>query len=259
MSNTISRAVALASVYLGLAGTSYAASSNFKEFTLVTVETSTSEAPNTIGRYKLEAHRADGSQVVGELPSPESDGPQRRFVSLVPERVQVEIHDDLHAKRTVYETKGPPPLAPATDAQCGLSRLGLAISPTYAGEAEVLGFRTIAIHTTETLDGSESYFRTEWRALELDCVTIQLTEERRDGSGNLTGHFEVKPVRIAVGPPAATLFDVPSDSVEKSPSQMHDAIVGQFELATPMLESIRKRLAREDAAYFANHQAAGVK
>ena len=101
---------------------------------------------------------------------------------------------------------------------------------------------------------------TEWRAPDLDCATLRLTEDRRDPDGTVTGHFEVQPVRVTLGTLASALFDVPSDYTEKSLSQMHDAIVNHFgNPSRPMIESVRKRLEQEDAAYLANHRAAGVK
>ena len=134
------RILVLISVWLGLAGLGhfihqrcvYAVSSNFKEFTLVTAESSVSGISMTMTRHLITAHRADGSQVTGELSTTESNRPGRRFVLLVPERVRVEVHDRLRVKSTRYLPNGPAPLPSVPDPQCGLSRLAPMVHPTDA-------------------------------------------------------------------------------------------------------------------------------
>lgn len=236
-----------------------AATADFKEFTLIRAESSESRGPYPLKRVVLEARRADGARVEGELPTAEEIHPSRRIVTLVPERIRVDIHEGLRIKSTLYRKDTPAPRPPAPDAQCGISHLSRSVSPVYVGEGDVLGFKTVILQTTTRMEGGETFVRKEWRAPDLDCVVVKVSENRLDQSGNTTGQFEIDPVKIVLGNPDPASFEVPSDYSEKSPSQMRNAVVNAFGNPTkPMRENMRKRLEQEDAAYSANHRAAGV-
>jgi hypothetical protein len=263
---TAARLVALAAVCLALVLTGRivdechirAASASCKEFTVVMAESSESRSPYPLKHVRMEAHRADGSRVQGELSSAESMLPVRRTVLLVPERVRVEVHDALRINSTTYGNRSAVLPTPVSDPQCGLSQLSPSIRPTLLGEAEVAGLKTVVIQTTTQLESGEVLVRKDWRAPDLDCVVLKLSEDRQDSAGTVTGHFEIEPVKVTAGTPAPGLFEIPADYVEKSPSEMRNAIVQKFgDAGLPTHDKIQQRLEREDSAYFANHRAFG--
>lgn len=267
MTKTIQSAVLIASC-LAIASLTHviggqrlhAVSLKFKEFTIVRAERSQGRSPHTLNRVLLEAQRADGSRVSGEVVAGNPGQPSRRFVFLAPERIRAEVNDDLRAKTTYYMTDLPAPRPPAADPQCGFSRLSPSSNPRFQGEAEVLGYRTMVIQTEARMDNGESYLHTDWKAPELDCAVLKVVEDRRDDAGKVTGHFEMQAIEVAVGTPAANLFDVPGDYTEMPPSQMHAAQLEKSGgLASRMPVNVKKRLEREDQKYFDNHRAAGIK
>jgi hypothetical protein len=251
---------------LGVAGVTHvirgqllrAKSGDFKEFTITRNETSQSRNPHHIRRVVFEAQRSDGSRVTGEV-TPTGTIAARRFATLVPEGIQVRIDDSLRAKTTRYFRNNPPPTPPIPDPECGLSRLSPDTKPSYKGEAPVLGIRTVAIQTEETIEDGESFLRTQWQAPDLDCAVLRVSEDRRDNIGHITGHFEIQALKVVVGTPDPKLFEVPPDYAEMSPSQMHEALTRQsVDPGRPLPESMRRRLEREDQRYFENHQAAAA-
>lgn len=176
-----------------------------------------------------------------------------------PERIHVKVNDSLRARTTLYFKDTPAPRPPSLDSQCGLSRLAAVAKPSYRGEAEVLGFRTVVIQTEQRIESGESFLRTEWTAPDLDCAILKAVEDRRDNTGNITGHFEIQAVKVTVGTPNPKLFEVPQDYAEKSPSQMYEALIAKFDNhGRPVSENMRRTLERKDQEYYANHQAAGL-
>ncbi len=236
-----------------------AVSKDFNEFTIVRTESSQSRNPYPIQRVVFEVHRADGSRATGEMTST-GEYAARRFVMLVAERTQVTVDDSLRAKTTLYFRNSPPPTRPKPDPKCGFAKLSTAAKPSYRGEAALLGVRTVVIQTEEQIEGGDSFLRTQWQAPDLDCAVLLVSEDRRDNSADVTGHFEIRAQKVTLGTPDPKLFEVPHDYIEMSPSQMHEALTKQrFDPGRPVPESMRRRLEREDQRYFENHQAATAK
>lgn len=104
-----------------------------------------------------------------------------------------------------------------------ISRLAAAVKPSFAGEAEVLGIKTVMIKTEVRSEAGESYRSTEWRAPDLGCVVLKVMEERLDDSGKVTGKFEIQPLTVTVGAPDSRLFEIPLDYAEVTPSQASEA------------------------------------
>jgi len=252
----------LAAVSLGIAGVAHvrAASVNFAEFTVIRAETSQGSSPTLMKRSVLQAQRADGSQVSGEVAPGQLEVPARRSIRLNPERMIVEVNENLRAMTTMYFKVGPPPQRLAPDPKCGFSRISASASQVYIGEEVVLGYKTVVIQSEERIgdnENSESYLRREWRAPDLDCTVVRLIEDRRDNSGAVTGHFELQPVKVTPGPPDPRLFQIPQDYSEKSPSQMWDAFEATPGSHRPAPTKMRERLERENQRYYANHRAMG--
>jgi hypothetical protein len=97
----------------------------FREFTIVHSELSDSPAPISAGRKVIEAQRADGSRVSGEviLKGDEIVPPTLRDITPVPERMKVRVDDALKAKTTMYMHGPAPSHAAALDSMCGISQL----------------------------------------------------------------------------------------------------------------------------------------
>jgi hypothetical protein len=227
----------------------------FREFTIVHSELSDSPAPVSAGRTVIEAQRADGSRVRGEviLKGDEIVPPTVRDITLVPERMKVRVDDALKAKTTMYMHGPAPSHAAALDSMCGISHLSPGAKPAYIDPEEVLGYATIGIQT-EMQGPDQSFLTKEWRAPDLDCAVLRMTEVRRDAFGAVTGEYRYEAEKVTVGPPAPELFKIPPDYTEKSPSQMESAILQQVgDPDRPVPERVRKRLEREDQRYFENH------
>lgn len=232
------------------------ASGTFKEFMIIRAERSESRIPTPFERLVVEAQRADGSRMEGQLTQADPPRAERRHIWLVPEGVRAEVDDSLRANTTLYFKDRPAPAPSVPDPQCGFSRLSPAANPRYLGEVgEVLGIRTVAIQTEQRL-GSESVLNTVWRAPDLDCAVLKMTEDRRDETG-ITGHFEMQVVKVLVGTPEPRLFEVPLDYTEVSPSQMANARIASA--GRPMPPGMRQRLEQQDQQYLANHQSAGIR
>ena len=234
------------------------ASAGYPEFTSVRAETSTSGGSPSLGRRVIEAQRSDGSRVSGELPS-DAEAPPRRFVLLTSERMRIQIDDRVHAKMTMFFSGPAPSMHRAPDPQCGFSRLQPEAKPIFLGAGETLfGLATVGIQTETQLDG-QLLTRKDWKAVDLDCLTVRVNEIRRDTSGNETGNFRIDVVKVTLGPPDPKLFAVPQDYTEQSPSEMEAAYNRQFRPGkTSMSDSTRKRLQRDDERYFANRREHGV-
>jgi hypothetical protein len=228
----------------------------FREFTIIHSELSDSPAPISAGRTVIEAQRADGSRVSGEviLKGDEIVPPTLRNITLVPERMKVRVDDALKAKTTLY-MHGPAPSHPAAlDSMCGISHLSPGAKPAYIDPEEVLGYATIGIQT-EMQDPDQSFLTKVWRAPDLDCAVLRMNEIRRNPAGETMGEFRSEAVKITVGPPAPELFAIPTDYAEKSPSQMHQAYLQQVrDPGRQIPESMRKGLELEDQRYFASHK-----
>lgn len=238
-----------------------ASPADFKEYTITRAETSESRSPFPIHRNTFEARRADGSTVHGEFTGGSAQPGGRRQVWLVPDRLRATVGDDLRIKTTLYYPTDPPARQlEAFDPQCGVSRLAAAVKPSFAGEAEVLGIKTVMIKTEVRSEAGESYRSTEWRAPDLDCVVLTVMEERLDDSGKVTSKFEIQPLTVTVGAPDSRLFEIPLDYAEVTPSQASEANRTKGGgTARPVPGKMTQRLEQEDRNYFANHQAAGRK
>ncbi|HYM13825.1 MAG TPA: hypothetical protein VEU62_24005 [Bryobacterales bacterium] len=225
----------------------------WKEFSVRRVERSTTLINGlSHERTVLEAQRADGSRVLADV----ADGGRAtafstRVITLVPSRRTIFVDDRLAATTTHFDLSQRA-YRPTTDPQCGFTRLTQKAKPRVKGEEDVLGFRTVVIQTE-----SGPFLTTDWKAPDLGCATLRMTEERRDGPrGDATARFELSAVSVTVGSPDPALFEVPASYTEGSPSQLANASAARMGRAVP--ERALKRLAERDQRYFENHRQAGV-
>ncbi|MGO9211463.1 MAG: hypothetical protein ACLP2H_15210 [Terriglobales bacterium] len=226
----------------------------FREFTIVRSELSDSTAPISAGGKAIEAQRADGSRVSGEviLKGDEVVPPALRDITLMPERMKMRVDDALKAKTTMYMQGPAPTHPPAADPQCGISHLAPQVKPTVIGQETILGFATVGIQT-EMQGPDESSVMKEWRAPDLDCAVLRMSEIRRNPAGETIGKFRYEALKVTLGPPASELFAIPADYAEKSPSQMYQAYLDTVgDAQRPIPEGFRKTLEREDQRYFAS-------
>jgi hypothetical protein len=233
----------------------HAQSQNFPEFTIETDERS-SGGQNT-KRSIFQAQRADGSRAEGELQNGVlSGGP--RHLSLIDKSMKITVSDDIRGKTTWYYKDAPARRWIKPDSKCGMSHLSPRTKPTYLGDAQILGFRTVMIQT-EYQVGTETFVNVNWQSPDLDCRSLKVAEDRRDASGNVTGHFESEAVRVILGTPALKLFEVPPEYSEMSPSHMRNVILEKSgDVRAMSNQHIIERLDREDKSYYENHSHAGV-
>jgi hypothetical protein len=225
---------------------------SWKQFTIVTTQRSIGHAGAAHEYILVEAQRADGSSMKGDAVNagdPRHFG--RRVVKLLPERKKVTVNDSLRAITTWYYPEWRLRRPPAIDPKCGFSRLSAAAKPLFKGEDTVLGFKTVMIQTQ-----AGPYLNTVWKAPELDCATIKMTEERRNtDTGDIDGKFEIYATSIELGSPDRKLFEIPISYSEKAPSEMASANAARFK--STLSERKIKALQEEDKRYVAALSAAG--
>jgi len=162
----------------------------------------------------------------------------------------VRIHDGTKSRTTYYYANSGIP-GPVMDPQCGFKAISPEANPVVAGEEPIFGYKTVIIQTR-----TGPYENSVWKAPELDCATLKMTESRRDTTGTIDGKYELQGVSLTAGPPAPRLFDLPADYAEMSPSQMYVAIAQKS--GRPASDSELKRLRdTEDRRYSENHLASG--
>lgn len=221
---------------------------SWKEFTVVRVEKSaTLRTHQAIQRMAIEAQRADGSRVTAGL----SDGGfTGRYIRSVPGRKAIFVDDTLGATTTLYDFGASGSLQPPpADSQCGLANIGSALKPSMKGEDVVLGFKTIAIQTE---DGP--YLNTVWKAPDLDCATLKMTEDRKGPNGSPDARFDLAAVSVILGTPAPALFEIPATYTEMSPKQQESAQAARLGRTLP--ESSLAFLERRESQYAENHRLA---
>ncbi len=186
---------------------------SWKEFTIVQRQvTRTLPGGAVFETFQFQAQRSDGSTAEGQAATPSHPRLFRpRHVVLKTKGERVLIDDSARVKTTwFFEPKAS---SPSADPVCGFHTLSASAKPALKGEENVLGFRTVVIQT----EIGHEFLTTVWRAPDLDCTVVKMTEVRRNERGDVTGRFELEPTLITVGPPDAKQFDVPPDYVEKSP------------------------------------------
>ncbi|MEO8661592.1 MAG: hypothetical protein ABI693_24195 [Bryobacteraceae bacterium] len=128
-----------------------AAAQNFKEYTVIRAESSQADGVVAFKRMVLEAQRADGSKVSGEINSEQASVPVRRFVTLYPERLKATINDNLRAITTIYIEPHAAPVPRPHDPKCGLAQMMASTTPVYLGEDTVMGYKTVILQSEERL------------------------------------------------------------------------------------------------------------
>jgi hypothetical protein len=157
--------------------------------------------------------------------------------------MRVAVDDVIRTRTTMYIKKRIP--TPPQDPSCGGSLISQEFKPRYNLSDTILGYRTILIRTTE-FEGR--LLHSSWKAPDLDCIELKVSEDRLDEHGLPDGHFSADVVDVLVGPPAASLFDIPSDYLEVSPSQ-HEKLRNPSFVKGEDAE-------RTDDIYFRNHRVA---
>jgi hypothetical protein len=163
-----------------------AQSERWTPYTIVRAETSTnSVTANSLNKFIVVARRSDGSRV--EL---DSSDPDRRVLSgtrnivLASDRKRIDVHDDVKMMSTYYlDSVDRPP----SDPNCGLSRLAVTAKPALIAHIRVAGFNTVEIRTE-----SGPYVTLDWKAPDLACETLRMSEYERAEDGTPTGRrFEL--------------------------------------------------------------------
>jgi hypothetical protein len=226
----------------------FPATTGWKEFTVVRRESSRSFVNGSKGqRISFEAHRRDGSTAAGSTESP-SLGGGTRSIFFNPSGQKIVVDDTVRMKSTyLRQTKSDHPLH---DSTCGATAISPAVSPVVKGEEQVMGYMTLVIETHERV-GKEEYVHSEWRAPDLDCAVLKISEDRMGEAGEVSGHFDMITSEITQAPPDPKLFNIPDDYAEVPPSAMHEARGKALALPpapSRVLESLRKR----DSLYLQN-------
>ena len=198
---SLAAAVILVAAISGLVRSRVAAQNlGSREFTIIRSEISNTKIPMKL--MSFDAQRGDGAQATGDYIIP--NGPadiqhlHTRLVVLPSTGERISIDDIAHARTTMYTTPAGRPTS--ADPTCGFGKIGAAVKPVLKGTEEILGFKTVV---TQTDDGP--YLTTTWKAPDLDCKVVKMTEDRRDQNGTITGHFELQALQITLGPPHASL------------------------------------------------------
>src|SRR5689334_24128912 len=101
-----------------------------------------------------------------------------------------------------------------------------------------------------------TFLTTVWKAPDLDCATLKMTEDKKEPDGTPTGRFELEGISVALGPPPGALFDVPANYTEMSPMQMDTARAAKSGSTIP--EKALKSLQQHESEYIDNHRRAAT-
>jgi hypothetical protein len=104
-----------------------------------------------------------------------------------------------------------------------------------AGSSEplILGYHVVLVHDAHTYGNGASNMRDHWEAPELNCFALRSVEFATKRPGENAPHNEAEVTNITLGEPDPTLFSIPQNFVERSPSERHAEFERRFGLHAP--------------------------
>jgi hypothetical protein len=202
---------------------------------------------------RMIAVKSDGSRVTISLtPGGSRSKFGDRLVVLPLQAKEVYVLDDLKLKTT---TPLPPPAKPNDVSQVAInpSCAGISYQSVFLKKDTFLSYDTYVYQRTGSTPQGGTQTITYWFAPQLDCVMLESYLEVKEPSG-VSKTFRNYTTSVQIGEPDPSLFIVPDEYTEVSPSGMENArakALGRSALPDRVVESLRRR----DDAYIKAHQA----
>jgi hypothetical protein len=102
------------------------------------------------------------------------------------------------------------------------------------GESPIfLGYQVVLVHAGTIYKNGASNVRDRWEAPALNCFPLRRFDSRTGKPGEAAPHNEVQVTNIVLGEPDATLFSIPQNFVERSPSERHAEFQRRYGMSAP--------------------------
>jgi len=172
------------------------------------------------------AFRADGSNVT-DYHRTLSNG----------QTTEVKMVEDVKNGRRVavdYATESTSTYLLPSNYSAMMAKQASACSATAASsEPPILGYRVVLVHDGHTYGNGASNVNDHWKAPELNCFALRRVEFATRKPGESAPHNEAEVANIVLGEPDPTLFSIPQNFVERSPSERHAEFERRFGLRAP--------------------------
>ena len=102
-----------------------------------------------------------------------------------------------------------------------------------SGPETILGYPVVLVHAGHTYGNGASNVHDRWEAPSLNCFALRQIDAMTALPPNKAPHNEEEVTNIALGEPDSSLFSVPENFVERSPSQRHAEFERLYGAAAP--------------------------
>lgn len=172
------------------------------------------------------AFRADGSNVTDHY---------RRLSN--GQTVEVKVIEDISSGRRVtvdYATESTSTYPLPSNYLTMLAKQASACSGGQASsEPPILGYQVVLVHDGHTYGNGASNVHDRWEAPALNCFALRTVDFKTEKPGEKAPHNEAEVTNIILGEPDPTLFSIPQNFGERSPSQRHAEFERRFGLRAP--------------------------
>lgn len=219
------------------------------EFTAEVLESSKAPlAGRVLQKHLYFATRGDSSTATGSL----SDDNEVRQIKIYPSHLDIRVSDKRGVKTTHNYSFLPLPASPK-QRSCGPSDSRPA-NVNYVGEEEYLGYKAVHYRSTPRVTGDGFTITTDyWMLPAVNCFEAREYAEKKNSAAVTTGIFERKAVRIQLGPPPTSYFEVSPTYREVLPSeldkQVRVGLMGPDEAARSISANDERIYAERDQRY----------
>lgn len=102
-----------------------------------------------------------------------------------------------------------------------------------SAQQTILGYPVVLVHAGHTYGNGASNVHDRWEAPSLNCFALRQIDAMTALPPNKAPHNEEEVTNIALGEPDPSLFSVPENFVERSPSQRHAEFERLYGVAAP--------------------------
>lgn len=97
----------------------------------------------------------------------------------------------------------------------------------------VLGYQVVLVHDGHTYANGMRNVHDRWEAPALNCFALRSVDFATRRPGTQAPHNEAEATNIILGEPDPTLFSIPQNFVERSPSERHAEFERRFGMSAP--------------------------
>lgn len=102
-----------------------------------------------------------------------------------------------------------------------------------SNQPPILGFKVVLLHESHTYGNGKSNMHDRWEAPALNCFALRRVDFASRKAGEKPPHNEVVATKIVLGEPDPVLFSIPTNFVERSPSERHAEFEHRFGMRAP--------------------------